>query len=514
MKNQRYAVISVSDKKGIKQFAKGLVKHGFKIIASGGTAKELKSAGIKVIEVSKVTKFPEMLDGRVKTLHPKIHGGLLARREKPEHMKMLAKYGIPQIDIVVINLYPFEKVISKKDFTHEEAIENIDIGGPSIVRAAAKNYEHVAVVTDPASYPEILKELKDNRGQISIDTKTKLQREAFELTARYDAAISAYLMPSQGSDLFPKKFEIRLDKIQDLRYGENPHQQAAFFRAEGGGISSASQLHGKELSYNNILDMEAAFSIVSYFVNTTVAVVKHNNPCGVATGKTVKEAYLRAYDCDKVSAYGGIIASNKPIDEEAAKEISKLFVEVVVAPDYSAGALDEFKKKKNLRVIRCDLISFANSARKFEFKKVSGGMLLQQTDVAELNMSEIRVVTRRQPALQELEDMFFAWGVCKFVKSNAIVVVKNGATVGIGAGQMNRVGAAEIALKQAGGKAKKAVLASDGYFPFADSIDLARKHGISAIIQPGGSIRDEDVIKAANKYRMTMVFTGRRHFRH
>lgn len=514
MKKPRYAVISVSDKKGIKQFAKGLANVGFKIIASGGTAKELKKAGIKVTEVSKITKFPEMLDGRVKTLHPKIHGGLLARREKPEHMKMLAKYGIPQIDIVVINLYPFEKVISKKDFTHEEAIENIDIGGPSIVRAAAKNYEHVAVITNPASYSEILKELKDNNGQISLETKTRLQREAFELTARYDAAISAYLLPSKGSDLFPKKLEIRMDKIQDLRYGENPHQQAAFFRAEGGGISAATQLHGKDLSYNNILDMEAAYSIVSYFVNTTVAVVKHNNPCGVATAKNVKEAYLRAYGCDKVSAFGGIVASNRPIDEDAAKEISKLFVEVVVAPDYSAGALDEFKKKKNLRVIRCDLINFANSLRKFEFKKVSGGMLLQQVDVAELNMSDLRVVTRRQPSLQELEDLFFAWGVCKFVKSNAIVIVKNGATVGIGAGQMNRVGSAEIALKQAGGHAKKAIMASDGFFPFADSIELARKHGISSVIQPGGSVRDEEVIKAANKYRMTMAFTGRRHFRH
>lgn len=514
MKKQRYAVISVSDKKGIKQFAKGLAKFGFKIIASGGTAKELKRSGIKVIEVSKITKFPEMLDGRVKTLHPKIHGGLLARRDKPEHMKMLAKYGIPQIDIVVINLYPFEKVVSKKDFTHEEAIENIDIGGPSIVRAAAKNYEFVAVVTDPSSYPEILKELKDNKGEISLATKTKLQREAFELTARYDAAISAYLSPAKGTDLFPKKLNIELDKIQDLRYGENPHQQAAFYRAEGGGLAQAAQLHGKELSYNNILDMEAAFTIVSYFVNPTVSIVKHNNPCGVATDKNVRSAYLKAYECDKVSAYGGIVASNKPIDEDAAKEISKLFVEVVIAPDYSGGALEEFKKKKNLRVIRCGLINFANSDKKFDLKRVSGGMLLQQIDVAELNMSDIKIVTKRQPTLQELEDMFFAWGVCKAVKSNAIVVVKNGATIGIGAGQMNRVGSAEIALKQAGSQAKKAILASDGYFPFADSIELAKKYGISAVIQPGGSIRDEEVVKAANKHKMSMAFTGRRHFRH
>ncbi|MCX5748950.1 MAG: bifunctional phosphoribosylaminoimidazolecarboxamide formyltransferase/IMP cyclohydrolase [Candidatus Saganbacteria bacterium] len=514
MKQQRYAVISVFEKRGIKQFAKGLVRHGFKIIASGGTAKELKKAGIKVVEVSKITKFPEMLDGRVKTLHPKIHGGLLFRRDIPEHVKTAKKYGIPQIDIVVINLYPFEKVISKKNFTHEEAIENIDIGGPAMVRAASKNYEHVAVVTDPDMYSDILRELKENKGQISSQTKERLLRAAFALTSRYDAAILSYLNPAKDTELFPKKLSIHLEKIQDLRYGENPHQAAAFYRQEGGGITDAVQLHGKELSYNNILDIEAAYSIASYFVNPTIAIVKHNNPCGVATSSSVCDAYLKAYKCDKISAYGGIVASNRPIDEKTSKEISKLFVEVVIAPDYSGGAVDILKEKKNLRILKCPVLSSAKRRGSADYKRVSGGVLVQETDLAELTMSDISVVTKRQPSLNEMEDLFFAWGVCKFVKSNAIVVVKNGATIGIGAGQMNRVGSAAIALKQAGTAAKKAVLASDGFFPFADSIEAGHKSGISAVIQPGGSVRDEEVIKAADKYKITMMFTGRRHFRH
>lgn len=513
-KNDRYAIISVFEKKGIKNFAKGLAKAGFKLIASGGTARELKAAGLKVTEVSKITKFPEMMDGRVKTLNPRIHGGLLARRDVPDHMKMLKKYGIPQIDMVVVNLYPFEKVISKKDFTHEEAIENIDIGGPSMIRAAGKNYEHVAVVTNPDRYTDILEELKKNHGEISLQTKEKLVREAFALTARYDTMIAAYLSPAKDSNLFPKKMNISLNKVQDLRYGENPHQQAAFYKAEGGGVADAAQLHGKELSYNNILDMDSAFGIVSYFANPTVAVVKHNNPCGVATAKTVKDAYLKAYKCDTVSAYGGIVACNRAIDEATAKEMAGLFLEVVIAPEYTPGALEELKKKKNLRIVKCDLAGPSKIMPAFDYKKVRGGLLIQELDRLELTMSDINVVTKRQPSLNEIEDLFFAWGVCKFVKSNAIVVVKDGATVGIGAGQMNRVGSANIALTQAGKAAKGAVLASDGFFPFADSVELAKKHGISAIIQPGGSVRDEEVIKAADKNRMAMVFTGRRHFRH
>lgn len=508
----KYALISVFDKKGIRNFAKNLVKFGYKIIASGGTAKELKKAGIKVIEVSKITKFPETLDGRVKTLHPKIHGGLLARRDDPNHMKMLKKYQIPQIDIVVINLYPFEKVISKKKFTHEEAIENIDIGGPAIIRAAAKNYESVAVVTSPDRYSEIILELKNNNGIISKEMKEKLVRDAFSLTSQYDRAILSYLSPAKDTEIFPKKFNLCLEKINDLRYGENPHQKAAFYRLEGSGIASAYQFHGKELSYNNILDMDSAFCIVSYFADTAVAIVKHNNPCGVAISKTVREAYLKAYKCDKVSSFGGIVASNKIIDVQAAKEISSLFVEVVIAPDFTESALLELKKKKNLRIIKCAIESPQKGI--LDFKKVSGGLLAEEQDAVELTMSDVKIVTKRQPSLHELEDMFFAWGVCKFVKSNAIVVAKNGATVGIGAGQMNRVGAAKIALEQAGKGAQKAVLASDGFFPFPDSIELAHKYKISAIIQPGGSVKDDEVIAAANKYNMAMAFTGRRHFRH
>lgn len=510
--SKKYALISVYDKKGIRDFAKNLAKFGYKIIASGGTAKELKKTGIKVIEVSKITKFPEMLDGRVKTLHPKIHGGLLARRDDPNHMKMLKKYQIPQIDIVVINLYPFEKVISKKKFTHEEAIENIDIGGPAIIRAAAKNYESVAVVTSPDRYSEIHLELKNNNGIIGRDMKEKLVRDAFALTSKYDKAILSYLSPAKDTEIFPKKLELRLEKISDLRYGENPHQKAAFYSLEGGGVASAYQLHGKELSYNNILDMDAALNIVSYFADTAVAIVKHNNPCGVAISKTVKDAYLKAFKCDKVSAFGGIVASNKIIDGHTAKEISSLFIEVIIAPDFTEPALVELKKKKNLRIIKCAIESSKKGM--IDFKKVSGGMLAEELDAVELTMSDVKIVTKRQPSLHELEDMFFAWGVCKFVKSNAIVIAKNGATVGIGAGQMNRVGAAKIALEQAGKSAQKAILASDGFFPFPDSIEFAHKHNISAIIQPGGSIKDSDVIKAADKYNITMAFTGRRHFRH
>lgn len=513
-KQQRYALISVFDKKGIKNFAKALTKSGFKIIASGGTAKELKKANIKVVEISKITKFPEMLDGRVKTLHPIIHGGLLAKRDNPSHMAMLKKYGMPQIDIIVINLYPFEKVISKKKFTHEEAIENIDIGGPAMIRAASKNYESVAVVTSPGQYGEIISELKNNNGQIALSVKEKLVRAAFELTSKYDNAILSYLSPAKDTELFPKKINLEFEKIMDLRYGENPHQKASFYKYEGGGFAAIDQLSGKELSFNNIIDLESAFNVVSYFVNPTVAIVKHNNPCGVAQAKSVYDAYLKAYKCDKVSAFGGIVASNKIVDEKTAKEILKIFIEAVIAPDFTSGAIDEFKKKMNLRVIKYPVDSYGRKKNVLDMKKVAGGLLLQEGDIAELTMSDVKVVTKRQPTLHEIEDLFFAWGVAKYVKSNAIVIAKNGATVGIGAGQMNRVGSAEIAFKSAGMGASNAVMASDGFFPFADSIELAKKHKISAIIQPGGSIRDEEVIKAADKYKIAMIFTGRRHFRH
>ncbi len=511
-KQPRYALISVFDKKGIKPFAKGLEKHGFKIIASGGTFRELKKAGVKVIEVSKITKFPEMMDGRVKTLHPKIHGGLLALRDDPSHMKMLSKYGIPQIDMVVINLYPFEKVVARKKFTHEEAIENIDIGGPAMIRAASKNYRHVSVVTSPDQYDRLLKELGSNSSVISLATNIELQREAFLLTGRYDAAISAYLSPVKDTESFPKEMMLKLEKEMDLRYGENPHQPAAFYRAEGRGLVDIRQLHGKELSFNNILDMEAAYGIVNYFADLTVAIVKHNNPCGVATSRSVRDAYQKALKCDPVSAYGGIIACNREVDEAAAREMFKLFAEVIIAPEFSKAALLVLCEKKNLRLVKCP--ADFNRSTRYDFKKVAGGFLVQEADRAELTISDIRTVTKKQPSLKEIEDLFFAWGISKFVKSNAIVLAKNGATVGIGAGQPNRVGSANIALEMAGSSCFGAVMASDGFFPFADSVELAKKHRISAIIQPGGSIRDEEVIKAADKNKMVMLFTGRRHFKH
>jgi phosphoribosylaminoimidazolecarboxamide formyltransferase/IMP cyclohydrolase len=370
----------------------------------------------------------------------------------------------------------------------------------------------VAVVTSPDQYDPILKELKENESQISLETKINLQREAFLLTGRYDAAISAYLSPVKDTEAFPKNMKLDLEKVQDLRYGENPHQLAAFYKEEGGGLVDIKQLHGKELSFNNFLDLESAYGIVNYFADLTVAIVKHNNPCGVATSKTVKDAYIKALKCDPKSAYGGIIACNKEIDEAAAAEMFKLFAEVIIAPDFTKGAFNVLTQKKNLRLIKCSL-DF-NRKTKFDFKKVAGGFLVQQADKAELTISDIKTVTKKEPSLKEIEDLFFAWGISKFVKSNAIVIAKNGATLGIGAGQPNRVGSAKIALEMAGSSAAGAVMASDGFFPFADSVELAKKHKISALIQPGGSVRDDEVIKAADNSKMVMLFTGRRHFRH
>ena len=366
----------------------------------------------------------------------------------------------------------------------------------------------------PERYSDILRDLAKYEGEVSLELKEELVKEAFALTARYDAAIAFYLSGAKDSEIFPKKLDLGFEKIQDLRYGENPHQKAAFYKLEGGGLSDAIQLQGKELSFNNILDMEAAFGLVSYFFNPTVSIIKHNNPCGVATSKNLIDAYLKAYKCDKVSAFGGIVAANRAVDGKTAKEISKIFVEVVIAPDFSDEALSVFSAKKNLRIVRCPLPKGYAAKAVFDFKKVSGGVLLQERDAAELSMSDITVKTKKQPSLHEMEDLFFAWGVCKFVKSNAIVIVRDGATVGIGAGQMNRVGSADIALKQAGSLAKGSVIASDGFLPFPDTVEIAAKSKISAVIQPGGSVNDQLVIDAANKNKMAMVFTGRRHFRH
>lgn len=511
------ALLSVWDKKGLPTFAKGLIKQGYEIVSSGGTAKFLQKAGIKVIEVSKLTKYPSMLGGRVKTLHPIIHGGILANRSLPEHLSDMKKYGIRQIDIVVCNLYPFEATIAKEDCSLEDAIENIDIGGPCMVRAAAKNFKDVAIVVDPTDYPKILQELKAHEGKTSIETRQKLALKAFNHTKFYDMAITKYLSHKfEGAETFPSNYEIALEKIQDLRYGENPHQKASFYKEPLGGfkgaIVNAKQLHGKELSFNNIVDIDSAWTIVNYFADPTVCIVKHNNPCGAAKAKTLVEAYKKAYECDTVSAYGSIIAANREVDIETVKAIGNLFVEAIIAPSYSSEALAVLKEKKNLRIMECPLMGATFNV--MDYKRVTGGLLIQDMDRAQLGINEIKTATKDEPTIGQMEDLFFAWGIAKHVKSNTIVFVKDGATVGIGAGQMSRIDATEIAHRKASGRDKGAVMASDAFFPFRDNVDLAAKIGISAIIQPGGSMRDQESIDAANEHGIAMVFTGRRHFRH
>lgn len=518
---KRYALLSVSDKRGLDEFAKGLKRLKFEIVSSGGTAKFLRKAGIRVTEVAKLTRYPHMLGGRVKTLHPIIHGGILADKTNPEHIKDLKKFKISPFDIVACNLYPFEKVISQPEFSHQEAIENIDIGGPSMVRGAAKNYKNVAIIVDPEDYDSVLGELKE-RGEVSIETKERLALKAFKHTRYYDSIIVSYLSSQfEGEGEFPKEREILLEKIQDLRYGENPHQKAAFYKEVAGyksqvasQITNAKQLHGKELSFNNLVDMDAAWAVVNYFADPTVAIIKHTNPCGVAKAETIHAAYKKALACDPVSAFGGIVASNRRIDEETAKEMSSLFIEVVIAPAYTPSALAILKEKKNLRIMEMGEQAMGKPFPGLDYKRISGGLLIQESDLAQLAINEIKVVTQREPSLAELEDLFFAWGVVKYVKSNAIVIAKNGQAIGIGAGQMSRIEAAELAIKKAGERVKGAVLASDAFFPFPDVVELAAKHGVTAIIQPGGSKRDQESIDKANEVGMAMVFTGRRHFRH
>lgn len=510
----RRALLSVSDKTGLVELARGLKSMGWDLISSGGTARVLIEAGLEVTEVATVTGFPEMLDGRVKTLHPKIHGGLLARRT-PEHLQQLKEHGIQPIDLVVVNLYPFRETIARPGVTEAEAIENIDIGGPSMVRSAAKNYEAVAVVVDPADYGQVLEELKNN-GELSLATRRRLAAKAFAHTAAYDAAIAAYFQQLIGSEkFFPSNYIYRGEKVQDLRYGENPHQRAAFYRlpqAPPNSIAGARQLQGKELSYNNILDLDAAWNLVCDFSETVVAIIKHTNPCGVARAETPAAAYRLAYSADPVSAFGGIVAVNRPVDGEMAAEMQKIFLEAVIAPDFTPEALEILKTKANLRLLATGAAE--RQGTDLQLRTVSGGLLVQEVDKHVLNPDNLKIVTAREPSAEEQEDLFFAWQVVKHVKSNAIVVVKNGVTLGIGAGQMNRVGAAKIALEQAGDRAEGAVLASDAFFPFGDTVTEAAKAGIVAIIQPGGSIRDEESIKAADAAGLAMVFTGVRHFRH
>ncbi|KAF0133164.1 MAG: phosphoribosylaminoimidazolecarboxamide formyltransferase / IMP cyclohydrolase [Candidatus Saganbacteria bacterium] len=515
--NSPLALLSVSDKKGLAQFAKGLKKLGFDIVSSGGTAKFLRKSGVKVTEAAKLTNYPSMLGGRVKTLHPVIHGGILANRSLKDHLKDMKKFKIRPIDIVACNLYPFESTIAKPKCTLEEAVEQIDIGGPAMVRAAAKNFKDVAIIVNPEEYPAILKELEENDGKTTLETRQKLALAAFSHTMIYDTAISEYLAKMfDGIEKFPGQIRLSIKKIQDLRYGENPHQKAAFYKDNGhvhkGSIVDAKQISGKELSFNNIVDLDSAWSIVNYFAEPTVAIIKHNNPCGAAKAKTIVEAYKKAYECDKVSAFGGIIAVNREVDVNLAKAIGDLFIEAIIAPEYDQEALDLLKKKKNLRIMKLELMGPKHSV--LDYKRISGGFLIQDADAAQLGINEIKTVTEKEPTLGQMDDLFFAWGICKYVKSNAIIFVKEGAAVGIGAGQMSRIDSTEIAAKKAGEKTKGAVMSSDAFFPFRDNVDLAAKIGISAIIQPGGSIKDDDSIKAANEHGIPMVFTGRRHFRH
>ena len=519
MSKLKRVLISVSNKEGIIPFAKDLKKLGHEIVSTGGTAKFLKRGKVKVIDVEEVTGYPKMLDGRVKSLHPAIHAGILADRNKASHKKDLKKHNIIPIDIVVCNLYPFEEATKNVKVKHEEAIENIDIGGPTMVRAAAKNYKDVAIIVDPSDYERIIEELKKKKGKLTPATKEKLALKAFQHTARYDVLIQTYLLNKLGDSniVLPSNINLALDKIQSLRYGENPHQQGAFYKElgwKGTGITRAKQLHGKELSYNNIMDLDAAWEMANYFTEPAVAIIKHSNPCGLANAKDLLSAYKKAYACDSVSAFGSIIAFNGKVDAAVAKALENLFVEAVIAPGYMPSALKILKKKKNLRIMEMPASLLGKPFKGLNYRRVGGGFLVQTADIAKLSQDDVKVVTKKQPSVLEMQDLFFAWGVVKHVKSNAIVLAKNGATIGIGAGQMSRVDAVKIAIEKAGEKIRRSVLASDAFFPFRDSIDHAAKAGVRAIIQPGGSIRDVQVIQAADELGISMVFTGRRHFRH
>ncbi|HZX19787.1 MAG TPA: bifunctional phosphoribosylaminoimidazolecarboxamide formyltransferase/IMP cyclohydrolase [archaeon] len=506
------ALISVSDKTGLIEFSKKLSKIGVKIISSGGTYKSLSEAGIKAVKVEDITGFPEILDGRLKTLHPKIHGGILAKRTE-KHLAELKKQGIETIDLVVVNLYPFKETVSKKDVSMEEAIENIDIGGPTMIRAAAKNFESVGVVVDHSQFEKVLLNLEKNKGNLSLEMKKELMVEALEHTAFYDATISRYLnLKMKGKD-FPEKLSLGFEKASELRYGENPHQKAALYLKpvrEKNGIVDAEQLNGKELSFNNYNDANSAIELVKEFSEPCAVIVKHVNPCGVALGKTILEAFTKALECDPESAFGGIIALNKKCDLETAKKITSFFNEVVIAPGFDAKALEELKRKQNLRVLRLENMS--KSTEKFDFKHINGGLLVQDADSAGAismeNKSEIKADANSKA------DLEFAWKIVKHVKSNGIVLVKNTSTIGIGVGQTSRVKAVKQALEQAGEKAKGCSLASDAFFPFKDSIELCAKAGIKSIIEPGGSVKDEEVISEAKKQGIALFFTGMRHFKH
>jgi phosphoribosylaminoimidazolecarboxamide formyltransferase/IMP cyclohydrolase len=504
---RKRALISVSDKTGIVDFAKELVRHGFEVVSTGGTYTLLTDNGVEVIGISDVTEFPEILGGRVKTLHPAVHGGLLAIRSNSEHMNTLEELAIKPIDLVVVNLYPFQSVIEKPDCTFNDAIENIDIGGPTMVRASAKNHKYVTIVVDPGDYVKILNELE--AGDVTLETREELAAKAFRHTAAYDALISSYLTKEE----FPDKLTITYNKKQDLRYGENPHQKAALYEEllPNNGVINAKQIHGKELSYNNIGDADVALEMVKEFERPACVAIKHMNPCGVGIGDSPLSAYERAYEGDPVSIFGGIVSFNREVDASCAKKMLEIFLEVIIAPSYSEEALEILTEKKNLRLLIADT-TCKNSGN--QLTSVGGGLLIQEEDKGVVNPENLSIPTKRKPTKEEEEVALFAWTVAKYVKSNAIVVAKDNRTLGIGPGQTNRVGAAKIAIEGAGDEAVGAILASDAFFPMPDTVEAAAKAGIAVIIQPGGSIKDELSIAACDKHNIAMIFTGMRHFRH
>jgi phosphoribosylaminoimidazolecarboxamide formyltransferase/IMP cyclohydrolase len=510
------ALLSVTDKTGVLPFAKRLHELGVELISTGGTAKLLRDSQIPVREVAEITGFPEMLDGRVKTIHPRIAGGILAVRENPEHMRALQEHGIPAIQMVVVNLYAFEKFAGKPGVTREELIENIDIGGPTMIRAAAKNFQDVAVVVSPGQYDAILSEMTAYAGQLSAATHWHLAQEAFLCTAAYDQAVSSRLRQIDAHGItaapeeLPAQLRISADRAAVLRYGENPHQKAALYKLSGRGIAGVEQLHGKELSYNNLVDLDAAWQLVLEFTQPAAVIVKHTNPCGCAEQATLVEAYRKALEADPVSAFGGVLAFNRELDGETAREVAKLFVEAIAAPAFVEDALAVLTAKKNLRLVRVNAVD----KPELVIKSISGGLLAQTADSEPLDASALEVKSARQPTAEERQALLFGWKVCKHVKSNAIVYARAGQTVSVGAGQMSRVDSVKVGAMKAVLPLAGTVLASDAFFPFSDGVEEAAKHGITAIIQPGGSVKDEEVIAAANRLNLAMVFTGVRHFRH
>jgi phosphoribosylaminoimidazolecarboxamide formyltransferase/IMP cyclohydrolase len=537
------ALLSVSEKTGLIDLARTLTEFQVELISTGGTRKALAEAGLQVRDISEVTGFPEILDGRVKTLHPKIHGGILAVRENPEHQSTLLAQEITPIDMVVCNLYPFEQTVARPGSSHEDTIENIDIGGPSMVRSAAKNYHDVAIVTDSSQYPTIIKELIANKGALSLATRECLAAAAFARTANYDTAINNYFASritsggrraeSEGvqADLFPSILELKFERRQALRYGENPHQQAAFYNETAtlgadaprlASVSTAEILHGKELSFNNILDLDSALSLIREFTEASAAVIKHNNPCGAALGKTLEEAFQKAYEGDPLSAYGGVLGFNQEVDEATARQVTEpnRFVECVIAPSYSEAAFQLLTTrptwKKSVRVLRTGSLarSTCKGGEAMDYRRVDGGLLVQIRDIDSSDFADLKFITKRKPTGPELDDLRFAWLVCKHVKSNAIVLAKDRMIVGVGAGQMSRVDSVHMAVRKAGERSQGSVMASDAFFPFRDNIDLAAQAGVKAVIQPGGSMRDQDSIQACDEHGLAMVLTGIRHFRH